>query len=48
MNGKDNTFYNMESKILSSLDQISDRDLTHLMYAFGVRNVGNPELHKKF
>lgn len=48
MNGEDKTFYNMEPKVLKSLDQIPDRDFTHLAYAYGVRNVGNPELHKAF
>ena len=48
MNGKDKTFYNMEPKVLKSLDEISDRDFSHLLYAYGVRNVGNPELLKAF
>lgn len=48
MNGKDKTFYNFEPKILKNLDNIPDRDFTHLLYAYGVRNVGNPELHKAF
>ena len=30
------------------MDSIPDRDLTHLMYSYGVRGVGNPELHKAF
>ena len=47
-NAKDKTFYNMEPKVLKSLDQISDRDFSHLLYAYGVRNVGNPELLKAF
>ena len=38
----------MEPKVLKSLDQISDRDFSHLLYAYGVRNVGNPELLKAF
>jgi hypothetical protein len=33
---------------LKNLDKISDRDVSHLAYAYGVRNVGNPELHKAF
>ena len=48
MNGKDKTFYNLEPVIMKNFDKISDRDLTHLMYAYGVRNVGNPDLHKAF
>ena len=46
--GRDKTFFVFESKILKNMDTISDRDVTHLMYAYGVRNVGNPELHKAF
>ena len=48
MFGRDKTFYNMEPTILKNIDKISDRDLSHLMYAYSVRNVGNPELHKAF
>jgi hypothetical protein len=48
MNGKDKTFYTFEPKILKSIDSIPDRELSHLMYAYGVRGVGNPELHKAF
>lgn len=48
MNGKDKTFFAFEATVLKSLDSLSDRDLTHLMYAYGVRGVGNPELHKAF
>lgn len=46
--GDEKTFYNLESKILKNLDKINDRDVTHLMYAYGSRNVGNPELHQAF
>ena len=48
MYGKDKTFYLLEPQILDNLDQYSDRDLSHLMYAYGSRGVGNPELHKAF
>ena len=48
MCGRDKTFYNFEPTVLKNLDKISDRDATHLMYAYGVRAVGNPELHKAF
>ena len=47
-NGKDKTFYNLEPIVLKNLDKLNDRDATHLMYAYSVRNVGNPELHKAF
>lgn len=48
MNGEDKTFYNLEPIILKNIDSISDRDLTHLMYAYGIRAAGNPELFAAF
>lgn len=48
MNGNDKTFYLLEKTVLKELPKVSDRDATHLMYAYGIRNVGNPELHKAF
>ena len=48
MCGKDKTFFTFEPVVIKNLDKISDRDATHLMYAYGVRAVGNPELHKAF
>ena len=48
MCGKDKTFFTFEPTVLKNLEKISDRDATHLMYAYGVRAVGNPELHKAF
>lgn len=30
------------------MDQLSDRDFSHLLYAYGIRGLGNPELHKAF
>ena len=48
MYGKDKIYYSLESVVLKNIDKISDRDLTHLMYSYSVRNVGNPELHKAF
>ena len=48
MCGQDKTFYRLEHIIEKDLDNISDRDVTHLMYAYSVRNVGNPSLHAAF
>ena len=48
MNGLDKTYYALEPIILKNMDSISDRDMTHLMYSYSVRGVGNPELHKAF
>jgi len=33
---------------MANIDSIPDRDLTHIMYAYGIRNLGNPELHAAF
>jgi len=48
MAGSDKTYFAFESTILKGLDKLSDRDISHLMYAYSVRAVGNPELHKAF
>lgn len=48
MNGSDKTYFALEGTVLKNLNSLSDRDATHLMYAYGVRGVGNPELHKAF
>lgn len=48
MCGRDKTFFSFEPIVLKNLESVSDRDATHLMYAYGVRAVGNPELHKAF
>lgn len=48
MVGKEKTFFALEPVVLKALDGLNDRDATHLMYAYGVRAVGNPELHKAF
>jgi hypothetical protein len=44
--GKDQTYYNLEGVIGKKLDQLTDREVSHVAYSYGVRNVGNPELHK--
>lgn len=48
MCGRDKTYYAFEPVVLKGIDGLNDRDATHLMYAYGVRNLGNPELHKAF
>ena len=48
MCAKDKTFFNMEQTVLKNLDSATDRELSHLMYAYGIRAAGNPELHAKF
>lgn len=48
MCGRDKTFFALEPLVLKNLDKLNARDATHLMYAYGVRKVGNPELHQAF
>ena len=48
MAGSDKVFFTFESTVLKGLEGLNARDATHLMYAYGVRAVGNPELHKDF
>ena len=48
MCGQDRTFAAFEPIVLANLDMIDDRDLSHIMYAYGIRNLGNPELHQAF
>jgi hypothetical protein len=48
MCGTNKTFINLEKIVLANLDKISDRDATHLMYAYSVREAGNPELYTAF
>lgn len=48
MAGSDKAYFALEATLLKGLNNLSDRDVTQAMYAYGVRNVGNPELHKAF
>lgn len=48
MSAQDKTYFALEPAVLKNLDKISDRDFTHLLYAYSVRGVGNPELYKAF
>ena len=48
MCGDDKTYFNLEPIVLKNLEKANDRDATHLMYAYSVRNVGNPDLYKAF
>jgi hypothetical protein len=38
----------LEPIVLANLDKINSRDLSHLLYAYGIRGMGNPELHTAF
>jgi len=46
MCGQDKTFTALEPIVLANIESIPDRDLCHIMYAYGVRGLGNPDLHK--
>lgn len=48
MSGSEKLFIHLEPFVLQNLDQFSARDLSHVLYAYGVRSVGNPELYKAF
>jgi hypothetical protein len=48
MCGSNKTYFNLEKIVLQNLDKLSDRDATHLMYAYSVREAGNPELYAAF
>lgn len=48
MCGTNKTFYNLEPVVLKNFDKVSDRDATHLMYSYSVREAGNPELYAAF
>ena len=34
--------------IIKEMDNLEDRDVTYLMYAYSVRKSGNPELYEAF
>ena len=46
MCGQDRTFTALEPIVLADVNNIPDRDLSHICYAYGVRGLGNPELHE--
>lgn len=46
--GSDQLYTAFEPTVLAELSSLSDRDATHVMFAYGVRGLGNPDLHKAF
>ena len=48
MAGSDKLFIHFEPTIIKQLDNFSPRDLSHILYAYSIRNAGNPELYKAF
>jgi hypothetical protein len=48
MIGQEKLFTTLEPIIMKEMKNISDRDITHVMYSYGVRGAGNPKLHEAF
>lgn len=48
MSGSDKLFIHLEPIVLKNIDTLDCRDLSHLMYGYGVRAAGNPEIYKAF
>jgi hypothetical protein len=46
MVAQEKTFVHLEPSIQKVLHTMSARDLTHVMYAYGVRGAGNPKFHE--
>lgn len=46
--GKDRTFIDLEPKVIQRINNFDIHSLSHIMHAYGFREQGNPELHKKF
>lgn len=46
--GKDRTFVELDQKVVDKMDEFDIRSLSHVMYSYGFREQGNPELHKKW
>jgi len=48
MTGSNKLFIHLEPTVMKKLDKCTVRDLGHILYAYGIRGLGNPELHKAF
>lgn len=48
MTGSKKLFINLEPVVMSELDKMSPRELSHVLYAYSIRDAGNPELYKSF
>jgi len=46
--GSDKTFIALEPSVLKNIDKFTDRDISHVIYAYSVRKAGNPEIYKAF
>jgi hypothetical protein len=45
MAGSNKLFVHLEPLIIKNIDDFSARDLSHVVYSYGIRNAGNPEIH---
>jgi hypothetical protein len=48
MAGSEKLFVHLEPTIINQISDFSPRDLSHVLYAYSIRNAGNPELYKAF
>lgn len=48
MAGSDKLFIHFEPTIMNQISNFSPRDLSQVLYAYSIRNVGNPELYEAF
>ena len=46
--GSEKTYTDLEPTFLKNMDKIEPKDLTNLMYAYGIRKDGNPEIYEAF
>jgi len=46
--GDEKTFVALEKSLQKEMKNMTDRDVTHAMYAYSIRKSGNPELYKAF
>ena len=46
--GKDSTFVELEQRVMKHFDQFDFKSLSYVMHAYGLREQGNPGLHKRF
>jgi len=45
MSGSEKLYVHLEPHILKNIGNLNSRDLSHISYAYGIRSVGNKELH---
>ena len=45
MTGSKKLFNNLEPVVMEAIDSMGAREFSHVLYAYSVRNFGNPELY---